>query len=92
MVLPLVARVRPSRPWLAEVTLGIGHKVASLRARLGVVECSGRSVHCPSFQLVQAMVTGVQEARRLGGGTGERIGTWEMGVLRPEAHSWRAPA
>lgn len=47
------------------------------------------------------MVTGVQEARRLGGPVGERTGAWEMGVLRsllqgtkswPKAHSWRAPA
>lgn len=76
LVLPSVAWDRPSSPWLAEVTLGIEHKVALLRARLGVVEVlrgSGGLVCCPAFWPVQVLVTGVQEARRLGRAVGERV-------------------
>lgn len=37
LVLPSVAWGRPSSPWLAEVTLGVGHRVAPLRAEPCVV-------------------------------------------------------
>lgn len=80
----MVTRDRPSRPWLAEVTLGIGHKMAPLRARLGMAECSGAQeghgviLHSGGSGHGD-WSTGRQET---GWVMGKRIGAWEIGVLR----------
>lgn len=99
--MPSVAQGGPGSPWLAEVTLSIGHKVAFLRPRMDMVRVPAAEVVSAASFLPAGSGLREWRGRWPGGRVGQwgKDGEWEMGALESlprgtegwsGVHSWEA--